>query len=136
MMEHNMAEQKDSLPQGRAMKLMLLGSFLFGATIIIGRVTGIMPALSEMSPASAIGLCAVLTLSVLVGGGWYLKRTDEHDLHANLWSILWGWVSVSLITLNWHMLYVAKAAPIPDAMVTLLISAIVSLLAWLWLRFR
>jgi hypothetical protein len=136
MMEQSMAEQKESLPQGRAMKLMLLGSVLFGGTILIGRITGIMPHPSQMSPAAAAALCLAITLAALFGGGWYLKRTDEHDLHANLWSIVWGWVSVSLITINWHILYIAKAAPLPDPMATLLVSTLVALGAWLWLRFR
>jgi hypothetical protein len=136
MTERNMAEQNKSLPQGRAMKMMLFGSALFGGTILIGRITGIMPALSEMSPTGAMALCAVITIATLAGGGWYLKRTDEHDLHANLWSIMWGWVSVSLITFNWHILYMAKAAPMPDGMVTLLVSTIIALIAWAWLRFR
>jgi hypothetical protein len=136
MTERNMTEQNKNLPQGRAMKLMLLGSALFGGAILIGRITGIMPAPSDMSPMGAMALCAVITIATFAGGGWYLKRTDEHDLHANLWSIMWGWVSVSLITINWHILYVAKAAPMPDGMLALLISTIIAFITWLWLRFR
>ena len=136
MMEHKMAEPKTGVPRNQAMKAMTLASLGLLAILVLARVTGILPIASDMSPIGAIAFCTAMSLAILGSFGWYLRRTDEHDLHANLWSMVWAWISGALITIDWSILHIAKAAPRPDAMAILLVSTAVAAVIWLWLRFR
>lgn len=124
------------VPRNRAMVTTTIASFTLLVLLVGGRVTGLLPPANQMTPAGAIALCAAFT--VLVGGGsvWYLVRTDEHDLNANLWSMTWGWIVASLVTLNWAVLHIAGLLVAPEPIAILLASSAVVLAVWLWLRFR
>lgn len=136
MMEEKMADQKTGVPRNHAMKVMTLSSLGLVAVLLLARFAGILPIASDMSQTGATVFCAAMTLAVLGGFGWYLRRTDEHDLHANLWSMAWAWIIGALITIDWSILHIAKVAPRPDAMIILLISSAVAAVTWCWLRFR
>lgn len=136
MMEHKMTEKKNRLPRDRAMKVMLQASFGLAVIMLLGRFAGIIPTAAEMSPAGAIFTCAVLSIFLIGLFGWYLARTDEHDLHANLWSMAWAWIGGALLAVNWTILHIAGVAPRADAGAIFLASAVLAMVVWLWLRFR
>jgi hypothetical protein len=69
----------------------------------------------DMSPPRVIAFCVAMTAAIAGFCGWHFTRTDEHDLHANLWSMAWAWTSFALITVNWAVLHVAWLAPAPNA---------------------
>lgn len=131
-----MTEQKRAIPRSNVMKVVFVGSFVLTAVLILARATGILPMPQDMAPAGAIALCAGLTILLAGTSAWYLARTDEHDLHANLWSMTWAWIAGALITIDWAILHAARLAPAPDAMAILLVSAGLMVAVWVWLRFR
>jgi hypothetical protein len=136
MMETEMAEKTTGVPRSQAMKMMTLMSFGLLAILLLARIAGILPTAAEMTATGAIAFCTAMTVAILAGFSWYLGRTDEHDLHANLWSMVWAWISGALITINWSILSIAKVAPPADAMIILMTSSAVAAVAWAWLRFR
>jgi hypothetical protein len=136
MMEEKMADQKAGVPRNQAMKVMTLASLGLLAILLLARFAGILPIASDMTPTVAVAFCTVMTLAIFCAFDWYLRRTDEHDLHANLWSMAWAWISGALITIDWSILHIAKVAPPVDAMIILITSSAVAAVAWAWLRFR
>ncbi len=131
-----MNNPKPRIPSNRVMTTTTVAALILLAVLVGARATGILPTANELSPAGAIALCAAFT--ALVGGGsvWYLARTDEHDLNANLWAMAWGWLASSLVTLNWAVLHIAGLVPVPDSIAILMVGTVVVLVIWLWLRFR
>jgi hypothetical protein len=136
MMECNMAEQSKAIPASSVMKRTMIGSFLLIAATVLARIAGVLPMPQDQPPIIVIIFCTTMTLAMLWMVGWYMRRTDEHDLHANLWSMMWAWVANALITINWVILQAAGIIGAPDAMHILLASAAVAALVWAWLRFR
>lgn len=135
-MERAMTESRHAIPRSSVVKVAFAGSFVLTAVLVLARMAGVLPMPQDMSPAGAIALCAGLTVLLAVTSVWYLARTDEHDLHANLWSMTWAWIAGALIAIDWAILHAARLAPTPDAMAILLVSAGVMVVVWLWLRFR
>jgi hypothetical protein len=100
MMERKKAEQEKIIPRNKVMKITAIGVSTLAAVLVLARLGGILPMLQNKSPASAVTFCVVITVFVAGFMGWYFTRTDEHDLHANLWSMAWAWVAFTLITVN------------------------------------
>jgi hypothetical protein len=136
MMEQNMAEPKKTVPRNKVMRISWVLTAMFGAILIAARMVGILPMANELSAAGVIALCVVVTAVALGIAGWYISHTDEHDLHANLWSMSWAWIASALITVNWGMLYIGKLAPVPNTLMILLASTAVAAVIWAWMRFR
>lgn len=136
MMEQNMAEPQKTVPRNKVLRTSWALTAIFGAILIAARLTGILPMANEMSAPGVITLCVFVTAVTMGIAGWYLSRTDEHDLHANLWSMTWAWIASALITVNWGVLYVGKLAPVPNALTILLASTAIAAIIWVWMRFR
>jgi hypothetical protein len=131
-----MSKPQSRLPRNRVMTVTTLGAIAVLILLMLARGAGLLPMPQDLSPAGTIGLCAGMT--VLTGGfaAWYLARTDEHGLSANLWSMAWGWIGTVLLTVNWAMLHEAGLVPPPQAVYIILASAVPVLAVWAWLRFR
>ncbi len=136
MMEQKMTEHRRRLPRNQAMKVMTLVSLALLVVLLAARFVGILPLASDMTSGGAMAFCAAMTSFVAGSFWWYFTRTDEHDLHANLWSLSLAWIGGALVTIDWSILHFAGAAPRPDAMIILLVSAVVAVAGWGWLRFR
>lgn len=136
MTEFNMVEPEKSQPANGAMKATLKGAFALMAILVLARMAGILPMPRNMSPAGVIAFCVAMTSAIFAVAGWYLKRTDEHDLHANVRSMAWAWFAGAVMTIDWAILHEAGVAPRPDAMLILVASAVLAAGTWLWLRFR
>jgi hypothetical protein len=136
MMEQKMTEPQKTMSRNKVMKTAWLATAVLSAVLIAARLSGILPMANEMSAAGVIVLCVALTTVTAGFAGWYLRRTDEHDLHANLWSMSCAWIASVLITVNWGVLYIGKLAPMPNALAIILASAAVAIIIWIWLRFR
>jgi hypothetical protein len=135
-MEHKMAEQEKTVPRNKVMKTGIILATLFSVALIAARFAGVLPMPQNMSAGGVIALCVSLTAIVAGYVGWYLYNTDEHDLHANLWSMAWAWIASALITVNWSILHVGGLAPVPNALIIFLGSAVAAASVWAWLRFR
>jgi hypothetical protein len=131
-----MAEQENFMPRNKVMKVTAIGAFVLTAALMAARAAGVLPMPQDMSPPGAIAFCVAMTAAIAGFCGWYFTRTDEHDLHANLWSMTWAWISFALITVDWAVLHVAGLAPVPNAVWILLASAAIAAGIWAWLRFR
>ena len=131
-----MIEQNKTIAANSIMKRTLIGALLLGAVAVLARVSGVLPMPQDMSPPVVIAFCTTITVALLFLTNWYLKRTDEHDRHANLWSMAWAWVIGALVTVNWAMLHEAGVAGAPNAIWILHASAAVAAGIWAWLRFR
>ena len=94
------------------------------------------PPAPPLSPTLAIALIFYLTIGAIGGTMLYLHETDEHDLSANLWAAMWGWMTVMVGTVGWQLLHLSGAVPVPNAMAIAGVSTAVCLAAWLWNRFR
>lgn len=90
----------------------------------------------NFSPLSGILIVAVGSIGFLAFVGHYLKRTDEHDLSANLWSFSWAWLTFSVIAPAWWVLNHSGLAGPVNFWAVFGISAVVSGIVWAWLRLR
>jgi hypothetical protein len=135
-MECKMAEQQKIVPRNKVLKVATLGALGLSAVLLLARLAGILPTAQDMSPAGAITFCVIMTAVTTAFAGWYFIRTDEHDLHANLWSMAWAWLVYMLLTINWFILHVAGVAPSPNALLILCTSTAVAAAIWAWMRFR
>jgi hypothetical protein len=136
MMEPAMTEPRTRLPRNRVMALTMTAAAGTTALLMLARATGLLPMPQDMSLAGVIAFCVAITAAVVGSSIWYLARTDEHDLHANLWGLSWAWIASAVATVDWAVLHEAGQAPPPDPIMILLGSAAVAGLGWLWLRFR
>jgi hypothetical protein len=135
-MERAMAEPDRLIPRNRVMKVMTIGAFVVTGLVLLARFAGVLPMPQDMSPTAIVVFCVVISSAVIGFSFWYLTRTDEHDLHANLWSMTWAWIASAVITVDWAALHIAGLLPPPDAVTILLATAAVAGSAWVWLRFR
>jgi len=90
----------------------------------------------NFSPISGILIVAVGSIGFLAFVGHYLKRTDEHDLSANLWSFSWAWLTFAVIAPAWWVLNHSGLVGAVNFWAVFAISTIVSGIVWAWLRLR
>ena len=88
-----MFDRKQSIPRRSVMKVTFAGAFVVTLILVPARTLGILPMPQDLTLAGAIALCGALTAVMVATSAWYLVRTDEHDLHANLWSMSWAWLA-------------------------------------------
>jgi len=131
-----MTEKQKNMPRNRAVTLVATVAGVLLGILLLAQATGVLPTADAMSPPVAIGFCALASVIVLGLSIWYFARTDEHDLHANLWAMTWGWIATVLLGANWVILHGARLAPPPHMMVALLVDGAVSVIVWLWMRYR
>jgi hypothetical protein len=105
---------------------------------VIGLALGkfILPNLNRLTQPGAIIVAAVLSLFFVGSTLWFLKRTDEHDRNAHLWSMTWSWLSIAVMTPSWWLFAkVGMTRPV-DAMQVFTVSAFVGAAVWAWNRYR
>ncbi len=117
----------------------LTKNYLIGSAVI-GMVVGVGLEFTRdgraLSPTVAIALATLAPLLVIAGMYYYIKKTDEHDLHAHLWSTSIAWLFLAAIVPSWWLLARVNLVPQIDGMVALFGSAIVGSIVWAWLRYR
>jgi hypothetical protein len=136
MTDRAQTDASKPLSRNRVMAGSSLAVVVVVGALLIARLAGVIPAPQEMSALGAIVTCVLGAASVVGFSAWYFARTDEHDLHANLWAMAWSWIASGVGTSCWVVLHAAGLAPVPDAVVILLGSSVVALATWVWLRFR
>lgn len=86
------------------------------------------------SPLSGTALSIVLLAIVPVPIIWYLHRTDEHDLRANLWGFTTGAITFMTMLPVWWLLNRSGLLVPPNVWLCYTASAVASGGAWIWLR--
>ncbi len=139
MMSTNMAERPAAADKRRnALRNSLLQTIpitiaiVTAATLLNQSVPGQPPV---YSPVSAV-LLLVLGIIAVVPTVLYIKRTDEHDLLANLWGLTLAWLFMAFAGPAWWVFNRAGLIGPVDFWTLFFSSALVATLAWGWLRFR
>lgn len=100
--------------------------------------------LNRNPPGQEPGFSPVAGIAIIIGGligyvaltVFYMKRTDEHDMNANLWGLSYGYLFFAGAAPAWWMLNHSGLAEPVDFWALYIISALVSASVWSWLRFR
>ncbi len=103
------------------------------ATFLNERPRGEPPA---YSPAIGILVVIIGLVGISVVTFRYLKRTDEHDLLANLWGLTYGYMFLLFAGPAWWMLNHSGVVGPIDFWMIYFGSAVVAAVAWAWYRFR
>jgi hypothetical protein len=140
MMGIKMAKQSESHEKRRhALRNFMLTSIGAGV-VIVAAVTllnqsppGQPPVLSA---TAGLLITAVALIGFVVPTFLYMKRTDEHDLLANLWGITLGWLFFTIAAPAWWLLNRSGLVGPVDFWTIYVINALVAGAGWLWHRFR
>jgi hypothetical protein len=140
MTDTKMAEKRGSRASHRhALRdvFILSGGFAViisvAVTLLNHNPPGQEPAFSPLAGGLIVlaGLIGFVALTL-----FYMKRTDEHDMSANLWGGLYGWLFIMGAGPVWWMLHHSGLAGPVNLWALYFVSALVAAGVWGWLRFR
>jgi len=90
----------------------------------------------SFSPLAGLLILAIGLVTFVLATMRYVKRTDEHDLMANLWGLSLGWLAMVVMGASWWVLHHSGLAGPVDSWPILITSSLVAGAGWAWLRFR
>lgn len=117
----------------------LVGGIIGGWLVIDqpeGRNAIEMASSGSLSPGFAIGASLFWVIGLAICMIIYHRAIDDHEERAWLWAGVAGWYAFIFPAPVWWVLHRAGQAPPADAMLLFLLSLLVNLIVYLWLKFR
>ena len=85
---------------------------------------------------TALAMAALFLFGMPLLSYLYLHYADEHERHANLWASTNALYAAMALAPAWHVLWMGRLVPPLNLWVVVVVSTLVSLVTWAWLKFR
>ena len=87
-------------------------------------------------PIAGIALASITAIASIVILYLYFKRTEEHDLIAQLWALAWGFLSLVIIKSTWQLLHESSVLGPMNEGIAFGISMTIGCVVWVWHKYR
>lgn len=143
MMEAGLADVRngEAVERTRSRRYWTVVAALFAAGLIVGLVTALAEGEGDflsarLPPAVAIALAAATFLAMTIGTWAYCKRSDEVDIHANLWGAATGASALMIAYPVWIILWKGGLLDEPHHLSLFVLTSVATLVGYAWKKYR
>ena len=143
MMEASVADLRDGemVEKTRRRQYWTVVAALFAAGLVVGFVMALAEGegdflIARLPPIVAVTLAAVTFLAMTIGTWAYCKRSDEVDIHANLWGAATGASALMVAYPVWIILWKGGLLDEPHHLSLFVLTSVATLAGYAWKKYR